>query len=161
MACISLRALACLQNASVLWSRHRPAGGGGWREERWAVRREEWRQEGTAAVWASSLLARLLKVIIEFLCRASPPCGILLCSLRGRRGVQERQREKLAACYAPLQWPYMQQMKDNFVWFRAFARVKTSESLVRTKSSHTCERPHSCSTAAKTTAQLAVVLGYS
>lgn len=29
VACVSLRALACLQNASVLWSRHRPAGGGG------------------------------------------------------------------------------------------------------------------------------------
>lgn len=43
------------------------------------MRREEGGQEGTAAVWASSLLARLLKVIIEFLCRASPPCGILLC----------------------------------------------------------------------------------
>lgn len=41
VACVSLRALACLQNASVLWSRHRPAGGGGWREERGAVRREE------------------------------------------------------------------------------------------------------------------------
>lgn len=40
------------------------------------MRREERGQEGTAAVWASSLLARLLKVIIEFLCRASPPCGI-------------------------------------------------------------------------------------
>lgn len=26
VACVSLRALACLQNASVLWSRHRPAG---------------------------------------------------------------------------------------------------------------------------------------
>ena len=80
VACVSLRALACLQNASVLWSRHRPAGGGGRREERGAARREEQRQEGTAAVWASSLLARLLKVIIEFLCRASPPCGILLCA---------------------------------------------------------------------------------
>lgn len=32
VACVSLRALACLQNASVLWSRHRPAGGGGGRE---------------------------------------------------------------------------------------------------------------------------------
>lgn len=52
---------------------------GGWREEHGALRREERGQEGTAAVWASSLLARLLKVIIEFLCRASPPCGILLC----------------------------------------------------------------------------------
>lgn len=28
VVCVSLRALACLQNASVLWSRHRPAGGG-------------------------------------------------------------------------------------------------------------------------------------
>lgn len=43
------------------------------------MRREDGGQKGTAAVWASSLLARLLKVIIEFLCRASPPCGILLC----------------------------------------------------------------------------------
>lgn len=78
VARVSLRVLACLQNASVLWSRHRPAGGGGRREERWALWREERRQDRTAAVWASSLLARLLKVIIEFLCRASPPCGMLL-----------------------------------------------------------------------------------
>lgn len=35
VACVSLRALACLQNASVLWSRHRPAGGGGLKGGAW------------------------------------------------------------------------------------------------------------------------------
>lgn len=94
VACVSLRALACLQNASVLWSRHRPAWGGGWREERGAARREEHEEEGTAAVWASSLLARLLKVIIEFLCRASPPCGILLCAHYEVYRERERGKEK-------------------------------------------------------------------
>lgn len=98
VACVSLRALACLQNASVLWSRHRPAAGGGgggeWREEHGALRREGGGLEGTAAVWASSLLARLLKVIIEFLCRASPPCGILLCAHYEADGEQGRGRKK-------------------------------------------------------------------
>lgn len=131
MACISLRALACLQNASVLWSRHRPAGGGGWREERWAVRREEWRQEGTAAVWASSLLARLLKVIIEFLCRASPPCGILLCV--HYEVDRECRRGKEKSWQPTMPWPYMQQIKDTFVNFviLCFCKGEASESLVR------------------------------
>lgn len=67
---------------------------GGRREERGAVRREERGQEGTAAVWASSLLARLLKVIIEFLCRASPPCGILLSARYEVDGESGRERER-------------------------------------------------------------------
>jgi len=107
VACVSLRALACLQNASVLWSRHRPAGGGGLREECGAVRREERGQEGTAAVWASSLLARLLKVIIEFLCRASPPCGILLCAhyevdREYRRGKAKSWQPPMPLCNDPM-----------------------------------------------------------
>lgn len=61
------------------------------------MRREERGQEGTAAVWASSLLARLLKVIIEFLCRASPPRGMLLCiHYKVDKGVRHKRRQKLA-----------------------------------------------------------------
>lgn len=57
------------------------------------LQREEREEEGTAAVWASSLLARLLKVIIEFLCRASPPCGTVLgCELDGRASERARER---------------------------------------------------------------------
>lgn len=63
--------------------------------------REERGQEGTAAVWASSLLARLLKVIIEFLCRASPPCGILLCAHYEVDGERRRGKRKVGSLSCP------------------------------------------------------------
>lgn len=74
-------------------------GRGGRREERGGrLQREEHEEEGTAAVWASSLLARLLKVIIEFLCRASPPCGTVLgCEVDDGASERAREREKLAS----------------------------------------------------------------
>lgn len=58
-----LRLRECLRNASVL-ARRRRAGRRGVRS-----------QDGTAAVWAPSLLARLEKLIIEFLSLPSPPCS--------------------------------------------------------------------------------------
>lgn len=57
--------------------------------------------DGIAAVWASSLLARLLKVIIEFLCRASPPCGILHCAHYEVDGEKERGKEKVGNVQFP------------------------------------------------------------
>lgn len=85
---------------------------GGWEEEEeeehGAVRREDGAFRGTAAVWASSLLARLLKVIIEFLCRASPPCGMLRSAHyevdrdhgSGNQG-KKKKKKKLAASRGP------------------------------------------------------------
>lgn len=46
-----------------------------WRGDGEPGRRGVRSQDGTAAVWAPSLLARLEKLIIEFLSLASPPCS--------------------------------------------------------------------------------------
>lgn len=80
---------------------------GGGREERGVQRREGEEQEGTAAVWASSLLARLLKVIIEFLSSGSPPClpnrqreGRSEGEVEGGSGREVERKRMLASCHA-------------------------------------------------------------
>lgn len=126
------------------------------------MRREEGGQQGTAAVWASSLLARLLKVIIEFLCRASPPYGILLCiHYKADReydtGRTKEAKRKVGRFPCPFfQSPYMKEnvkKNNNTVMVSCFLEGDFfRQTFGVSESSHTCKRPHSCSAAAEAAA---------
>lgn len=118
------------------------------------MRREERGQQGTAAVWASSLLARLLKVIIEFLCRASPPYGILLC-IHYKADREDDTGRTTRAKVGRLPCPLFTVQENGVKKSRVLVLISClffRQTFCVSESKHTCKRPHSCSAAAEAAA---------